>query len=858
MPMLTSVHHHAAHQAVRRRTSAIVADEAEQTTSPENKRLLSDRDDDPAVSGNDDGGNSSSSSALVQPIIKRRKMTDDLTAEVTKYVNDRKETIDGGVAAMNMMNMKGATISTQDARNKNVDPTELASAFALASLASLSPGGRNSVGSSTTRTSVVMGTPPRESRESKSAGGTNDPNDEVRKAASFESMETRSPKASEHPASPNEQRSQSREGQDDDEAAAGTDVAATSATATDGLQQRKVSFAPNTKAALSISSTPSTPTSTNATSRVGIGGSMSSRRALAMPQHSSPRGGNGKNGMMMPQVHQMSPNPNNNTGMGMGMGGMHNMSPMQMSPRPHQMHSGRGGQQQFFRTPSPRSSHHFGMMNTPPPPPHAPYHPHHPQYSFRHGPPPGHNHGSAGGGFPHGGGGGGLPPHHPQHSFRHGPPPGHPGSSMGPPRHLMQPPLMHRTNSSGGRGMMMSPSMSMTSSSSPTTSPQGAGSSCCASSSCPPPSGTATTTSSNQWICDYCNVASFSSYEEACTHEEICKKSTLSNNNKGQQPSAALLSMNSRSYSIGASMDQDEHSVSSYSSMMSSHNSMSPMSSSSHMPMPSNMSTMGHHPPHSPHHHGGFAGHGPMAMAAARRHRHHQANMMMSSMNTNMNMNMNMNMMDHQHQQQQQRMMMMMMDGSNNGINNQSSPLSPPSKSSSNKQDRQQQQPQPLTEEQRQRQEVHLHSLGGHIVYSNDVDMIPPYVYGLMRQVEPCLFTEADRFVARSKGPVGYPGFQCRHCNGHAGLGKYFPVSSKSLSTNSTSQNIHAHLLKCRKCPDVIKDQLVQLKIEKARAARLGPGWRKVFFDKIWHRLHYCDDSNTTANDGGVQEQKSN
>jgi hypothetical protein len=135
-------------------------------------------------------------------------------------------------------------------------------------------------------------------------------------------------------------------------------------------------------------------------------------------------------------------------------------------------------------------------------------------------------------------------------------------------------------------------------------------------------------------------------------------------------------------------------------------------------------------------------------------------------------------------------------------------------------------------------QQQHVHSMGGHIVYPHDMEMIPPYVYFLMRQVEPCLFTEADRFVARSKGPVGYPGFQCRHCNGHAGLGKYFPVSSKSLSTNSTSQNIHAHMLKCRKCPDVVKDRLVQLKIEKSRAPRLEPGWRKVFFDRVWARLH--------------------
>ena len=66
----------------------------------------------------------------------------------------------------------------------------------------------------------------------------------------------------------------------------------------------------------------------------------------------------------------------------------------------------------------------------------------------------------------------------------------------------------------------------------------------------------------------------------------------------------------------------------------------------------------------------------------------------------------------------------------------------------------------------------------------------------LMRQVEPCLFTEVDHIVAHLKGSVGYPRFQCRHCNGHAWLGKYFPVLSKLLSTNLTSQNFHAHMLK--------------------------------------------------------------
>jgi hypothetical protein len=124
------------------------------------------------------------------------------------------------------------------------------------------------------------------------------------------------------------------------------------------------------------------------------------------------------------------------------------------------------------------------------------------------------------------------------------------------------------------------------------------------------------------------------------------------------------------------------------------------------------------------------------------------------------------------------------------------------------------------------------------VVFPEDQQLVPPYVLFLMKQVETCHFTEADRFVARSKGPVGFAGFQCRYCNGHAGLGKYFPISAKSLSTNSTSQNIHAHLLKCRKCPAAVKEELLALKTAKGKSPRLEPGWRKVFFDMIWDRLH--------------------
>ena len=599
MPMLT-------YQQVQSNAAADVV-EQQTTTTPENKRSLSEL---PKLTKIE--------------IAKRRKLSDIRDAELLLPQTTKKTTTDASKETIN--GVAASTVPTTS-ETKKVGPAELASAFALASLVNLSPGA-----------SVT------ESREANVERKEKDFKDEVRKAASFES-ETRSPKASKHPLSPEQCREREQDSSEREQDNESTSSAS-----------KRVSFAPNTKAAKD-SSTPSTPVS----SKTKDSATSPTRKLQLMP-HQSPRG---------------------------------MTSMMQMSPRPHRMYgvSGRG-----------LPPHRFGYGG-PPPPPHAPYH---------H--PPMHRMGS----FPG--------------SFRHGPPPHHsPYGYMGaghhrflPPRQLMQPPLLHRT---GSAGAPMGPPVE-------------------------PP---------KNWVCDYCNVASFSSYEEACAHEEICKK---------HGPGAAALMAMSRSYSA-ASMDEE-----STASVPSS-------------PMPK------FHPGYHP------------SVTGMMARRHH------ASMTLKLG-----------HQQRMQDMLAAA------NSNKPAAAAEKPTKAKSREEQK------PMTEEERRRQEIRMASLGGYIVYQNDIEMIPPYVHFLMRQVEPCLFTEADRFVARSKGPVGYPGFQCRHCNGHAGLGKYFPVSSKSLSTNSTSQNIHAHMLKCRKCPDEVKDRLVQLKIEKSRSARMEPGWRKVFFDKVWERLH--------------------
>ena len=124
------------------------------------------------------------------------------------------------------------------------------------------------------------------------------------------------------------------------------------------------------------------------------------------------------------------------------------------------------------------------------------------------------------------------------------------------------------------------------------------------------------------------------------------------------------------------------------------------------------------------------------------------------------------------------------------------------------------------------------------VVFPEDENVITPFLYALLRQLETCQFTDADRYIARSRCSTGFNGFQCRHCSGHAGLGKYFPTSPKALATNSTSQNIFSHVLKCRKCPDEIKEKLKTLKHDKGHWTRRTTGWRQKFFEEVWQRLH--------------------
>ena len=119
-----------------------------------------------------------------------------------------------------------------------------------------------------------------------------------------------------------------------------------------------------------------------------------------------------------------------------------------------------------------------------------------------------------------------------------------------------------------------------------------------------------------------------------------------------------------------------------------------------------------------------------------------------------------------------------------------------------------------------------------------------PYSTGfshhLLGQMQPCVFTEADRLGKRKGLPPGFPGLACRHCFGGYGSGRFFPSSIKTLSDTSKTLNVlHNHMMRCRKCPSEIRETLETLRgTHDEERAKMKFGSQKAFFARIWDRLH--------------------
>lgn len=149
------------------------------------------------------------------------------------------------------------------------------------------------------------------------------------------------------------------------------------------------------------------------------------------------------------------------------------------------------------------------------------------------------------------------------------------------------------------------------------------------------------------------------------------------------------------------------------------------------------------------------------------------------------------------------------------------------------------------------------------LVYPKDRDLVPDALYLAMAQMKLCKLTQADRVGCYKSREIGFVGMCCKHCSGQPGFGRYYPNSVRSLAQTTTSQTILKHIgSKCRFCPADIREAVQELL--RQQAAREGMasgrpryGSRKIFFQRVWARLHggtfseEADDaSNQTPSEG--------
>jgi hypothetical protein len=128
------------------------------------------------------------------------------------------------------------------------------------------------------------------------------------------------------------------------------------------------------------------------------------------------------------------------------------------------------------------------------------------------------------------------------------------------------------------------------------------------------------------------------------------------------------------------------------------------------------------------------------------------------------------------------------------------------------------------------------------VVSSEDKKLVTGYLFVLLEQMETCQFSEQDRTGGRSKNKdlyIGFPGLQCKYCGGKAGFGRYFPASLRALTSANSDRNIYNHILKCRRCPHHIREELYRLQREhNQKNCKNRRGWRKMFFRRVWENLH--------------------
>lgn len=132
------------------------------------------------------------------------------------------------------------------------------------------------------------------------------------------------------------------------------------------------------------------------------------------------------------------------------------------------------------------------------------------------------------------------------------------------------------------------------------------------------------------------------------------------------------------------------------------------------------------------------------------------------------------------------------------------------------------------------------------LVFMKDRDLVPDALFVAMAQMKMCKLTQADRVGCYKSREIGFTGMCCKHCGGQPGFGRYYPNSVRSLAQTTTSQTILKHIgSKCRFCPPHIRQAIIELQRQQVAkegiaAGRPRYGSRKIFFQRMWARLHGC------------------
>lgn len=129
----------------------------------------------------------------------------------------------------------------------------------------------------------------------------------------------------------------------------------------------------------------------------------------------------------------------------------------------------------------------------------------------------------------------------------------------------------------------------------------------------------------------------------------------------------------------------------------------------------------------------------------------------------------------------------------------------------------------------------------GALVLLEDRLLLTDYFYFINQQLRICKFTKDDRMKTRGGKrkfiELGFGGIACRHCHGREEARKFF-WRNVDLLANSFSE-ICNHIQNCAYCPEEIKAAISERKSRHAeQMAKLPRGWQKVFFRRMWRRIH--------------------